>query len=142
MAENRNGMFFGRSNESSGGNPTRSMSIFVGEAEKVPWGSDGFLPDSADNVEYDAIAVGRVKKMEKTAYKVYFALRIAVEIMLAAFKNNEEITPDMQKPIKIRVSHVFISISYAPRTTSSCQLFFCRWRSGQTRRRSWSFTHG
>ena len=32
-----------------------------------PWGADGFLPDSADNVEYDANAMKRVAKMKKTS---------------------------------------------------------------------------
>jgi hypothetical protein len=77
----------------------------AGEAEEHALGADGFLPDSLDNVEYDHMAVERMRKMKKTAYLVLFAMRVAVAAMLVAFNNAETITEDMKKPIKIRVSH-------------------------------------
>ena len=63
-------------------------------------GADGFLPDSLDNVEYDHMAVERMRKMKKTAYLVLFAMRVAVAAMLVAFNNAETITEDMKNPSK------------------------------------------
>ena len=77
----------------------------AGEAEEhVPWGADGFLPDSLDNIEYDAGAVERLRKMKKTAYAVCMALKVAVGIMFAAYSKGDDITDDMRKPIKLKVS--------------------------------------
>ena len=74
----------------------------AGDAEEPAWDVDGFLPDSQDNIEYDAGAVQRVRKMKKTAYLVYIALRVAVAAMLVAYNNCENIT---MHTIKLRVSH-------------------------------------
>jgi hypothetical protein len=74
----------------------------AGDAEEPAWDADGFLPDSQDNIEYDAGAVQRVRKMKKTAYRVLMALRAAVAVMLVAYNNRETIT---MHTIKLRVSH-------------------------------------
>ena len=74
----------------------------AGDAEEPAWDADGFLPDSQDNIEYDAGAVQRVRKMKKTAYRVLMALRAAVAVMLVAYNNRENIT---MHTIKLRVSH-------------------------------------
>ena len=59
-------------------------------------GADGFLLDSPDNVEYDHMAVERMRKMKKL---VYLAMRVAVAAMLVAY-NNAESMPSMPTVIK------------------------------------------
>ena len=84
-------------------NPLHQIDIDIaGDVEEPAWDAYGFLPDSQDNIEYDAGAVQRVRKMKKTAYRVLMALRVAVAAMLVAYNNGENIT---MHTIKLRVSH-------------------------------------
>ncbi len=100
----------------------------AGDAEEPAWDAIGFLPDSQDNIEYDAGAVQRVHKMKKTAHGVLMALRVAVAAMLVAYNNSENIT---MHTIKLKVSHMGMHVSMLVSSDILIVLFAGGDRDGQ-----------